>query len=72
MANDLSELLASLNSLQNQSLSIIRLSEPISAPQPSNRNSDISASTVENPTPESLEADLTHYKVNHLFQVLRS
>jgi hypothetical protein len=49
-------------------LSIVRISEPIfspdadsSDPSPSKRNSDVSA--LENPTPASLEADLTHYKV---------
>lgn len=48
-------------------LSIIRISEPITSvadntsTSPSKRNSDIS--TLENPTPATLEADLTHYKV---------
>ncbi|KAH8426483.1 uncharacterized protein LDX57_004218 [Aspergillus melleus] len=53
-------------------LAIVRISEPIfspdnSAPTPSKRNSDVS--TIDNPTPASLEADLTHYK--ELFSKLR-
>ncbi|RJE19874.1 hypothetical protein PHISCL_07791 [Aspergillus sclerotialis] len=54
-------------------LSIIRISEPITSvtentsTSPSKRNSDIS--TLENPTPATLEADLTHYK--ELFSKLR-
>jgi hypothetical protein len=50
-------------------LSIVRISEPIfspdaesSDPSPSKRTSDVSA--LDNPTPASLEADLTHYKVH--------
>ncbi|KAH8667529.1 hypothetical protein BGZ60DRAFT_452247 [Tricladium varicosporioides] len=53
-------------------LSIIRLSEPlIQAPQEASgeRTSDASASMLDNPTPASLEADLTHYK--ELFAKLR-
>ncbi|KAI9041386.1 uncharacterized protein KD926_006962 [Aspergillus affinis] len=54
-------------------LAIVRISEPIfspegnSAPTPSKRKSDVS--TIDNPTPASLEADLTHYK--ELFSKLR-
>ncbi|KAB8236890.1 hypothetical protein ETB97_005739 [Aspergillus alliaceus] len=55
-------------------LAIVRISEPIFAPDadnPSNslpkRTSD--ASIIDNPTPASLEADLTHYK--ELFSKLR-
>ncbi|PWY92889.1 hypothetical protein BO70DRAFT_306589 [Aspergillus heteromorphus CBS 117.55] len=54
-------------------LNILRISEPIfspdagSQPSPSKRRSD--ASTIYNPTPASLEADLTHYK--ELFSKLR-
>ncbi|RHZ47994.1 uncharacterized protein CDV56_101320 [Aspergillus thermomutatus] len=55
-------------------LAIIRISEPISSsdaenrnPSPSKRTSDVSA--IDNPTPASLEADLTHYK--ELFSKLR-
>lgn len=50
-------------------LSIVRISEPISLesetedskPSPSKRGSDVSA--LGDPTPSSLEADLSHYKV---------
>ena len=63
MAADASQTLASLASLQEQPLSIIRLSEPVAAPQTSTRTSDASNSALDNPTPASLEADLTHYKV---------
>lgn len=52
-----------LRALQDSPLSIIRLSEPISATPTSHRTSDISASAFDNPSPESLEADLSHYKV---------
>ncbi|KAF4269812.1 hypothetical protein KXW98_005540 [Aspergillus fumigatus] len=55
-------------------LAIIRISEPISSSDaeksnssPSKRTSDVSA--IDNPTPASLEADLTHYK--ELFAKLR-
>ncbi|PLN82575.1 hypothetical protein BDW42DRAFT_184775 [Aspergillus taichungensis] len=55
-------------------LSIVRISEPIFSPDAENpgpspykRTSD--ASTLDNPTPASLEADLTHYK--ELFSKLR-
>ncbi|KAL2868417.1 uncharacterized protein BJX67DRAFT_350730 [Aspergillus lucknowensis] len=55
-------------------LSIVRISEPIFSPDtessdssPSKRHSDVSA--FDNPTPASLEADLTHYK--ELFSKLR-
>ncbi|KAL4975154.1 hypothetical protein BDW66DRAFT_137886 [Aspergillus desertorum] len=52
-------------------LSIVRISEPIFAPDadksPSKRNSDVSA--VDSPSPASLEADLSHYK--ELFSKLR-
>ncbi|KAA8645723.1 hypothetical protein EYZ11_001254 [Aspergillus tanneri] len=54
-------------------LAIVRISEPIfspdgsSAPTPSKRNSDVS--TIDNPSPVSLDADLTHYK--ELFSKLR-
>ena len=63
MANEVPEVLAKLESLQEQPLSIIRLSEPIFTPQSSTRTSDASNSTLDNPTPASLEADLSHYKV---------
>lgn len=49
-------------------LAIIRISEPISDvggfnTTPSKRGSDVSISSLNDPTPASLEADLTHYKV---------
>jgi hypothetical protein len=49
-------------------LAIIRISEPISDvvgfnTSPSKRGSDVSISSLNDPTPASLEADLTHYKV---------
>lgn len=65
MAQDQEDILATLTNLQSQPLSIIRLSEPISASQTATRNSDVSSSSlVENPSPASLEADLNHYKVS--------
>ncbi|KAL4884741.1 hypothetical protein BJY04DRAFT_181929 [Aspergillus karnatakaensis] len=55
-------------------LSIVRISEPIFSPEadsadpsPSKRNSGVSA--LDNPSPATLEADLTHYK--ELFSKLR-
>ena len=51
-----------LRAMQEPSLSIIRLSEPISTVPTSHRTSDVS-SAFDNPSPASLEADLTHYKV---------
>ncbi|GLI76792.1 hypothetical protein PoHVEF18_005070 [Penicillium ochrochloron] len=55
-------------------LAIIRISEPISDvggsnPSPSKRGSDVSISNLNDPTPASLEADLSHYK--ELFSKLR-
>ena len=55
--------LQGLRSLQDTPLSIIRLSEPISGAAGANRVSDASNSTFEDPSPASLEADLSHYKV---------
>ena len=55
-----------LGKLQQQELSIIHLSEPIlatHAPDPVKRTSDVSADAFENPSPASLAADLSHYKV---------
>lgn len=51
-------------------LAIIRISEPISdvgdaISSPSKRASDVSESNLNDPTPASLEADLSHYKVRH-------
>ncbi|PGH26644.1 hypothetical protein AJ80_01589 [Polytolypa hystricis UAMH7299] len=61
--------------LSDTQLSILRISEPISTDanastsSPSKRTSDVSTDAYENPTPASLEADLTHYK--ELFSKLR-
>ncbi|KAK6088901.1 hypothetical protein SCUP234_00105 [Seiridium cupressi] len=69
------EVLSSLRSLSaSQELSILRLSEPISTvPLDINgaqtRTSDVSNSSLDAPTPASLEADLTHYR--ELFAKLR-
>ncbi|KAJ5623085.1 hypothetical protein N7490_011690 [Penicillium lividum] len=74
MTANASEALDLLLKLQNeqgdlkQNLSIIRIAEPISDagdanPSPSKRRSDVSLSNLNDPTPASLEADLTHYKV---------
>ena len=55
--------------LQSQSsyeLSILKLSEPISGHPKQNtseRTSDVSTDAFDNPSPTSLEADLSHYKV---------
>ncbi|KAI9793584.1 MAG: hypothetical protein M1833_000729 [Piccolia ochrophora] len=77
MAKNHEDVLASLAALQQaHELSIIKLSEPIALPpkDPSasfdtNRSSDVSADAFDNPTPASLEVDLTHYK--ELFSKLR-
>ena len=63
------ETLNTLTNFQSRPLSIIRLSEPISASRTSTRTSDVSNSAFENPSPASLEADLSHYK--ELFSKLR-
>jgi hypothetical protein len=74
MTDNVSEALAVLQQLQQeqgdlkQHLSIIRIAEPISDVgdatfSPSKRGSDVSLSNLNDPTPASLEADLTHYKV---------
>jgi hypothetical protein len=57
---------------KNHSLSILKLSEPISRTHKassSERTSDVSLDAFDSPTPASLEADLTHYK--ELFSKLR-
>lgn len=56
-----------LKNEKNYELSIIKLSEPLAGAikAPGERNSD--ASVLEIPTPASLEADLTHYKVFVVF-----
>lgn len=50
---------------QNHPLSIITLAEPIftAVQNESKRTSEMSDSENENPTPDSLQADLLHYKV---------
>ncbi|KAJ5766830.1 uncharacterized protein N7511_004446 [Penicillium nucicola] len=78
MTDASAEALAALQELEQegnlkQRLAIVRISEPISldgghaGPSPSKRRSDVSV--FEDPTPASLEADLTHYK--ELFSKLR-
>ena len=66
MAQSYETVLNTVSQLQNQELSIIRLSEPIAAPNAPDapkRTSDVSADALENPSPASLAADLGHYKV---------
>lgn len=66
------KVLAQVQSTQkhDEELSILRISEPIAATSasPSKRTSDISTDGYDNPTPASLEADLTHYKVRAQLQ----
>ncbi|EEH07567.1 conserved hypothetical protein [Histoplasma capsulatum G186AR] len=73
-----SEALAALKQIAPDThLSIVKISEPISTTtdtasstqSPSNRRSDVSTDAFYNPTPSSLEEDLTHYK--ELFSKLR-
>lgn len=67
MSSHHEEVAAVLADLQSHELSILRLSEPIAAlntPDASNRTSDVSTDAFENPSPASLAADLSHYKVN--------
>ncbi|KAI1445234.1 hypothetical protein F5Y02DRAFT_387323 [Annulohypoxylon stygium] len=67
--------LSKLRSLSaSQEITILKLSEPISAAvtqlqDPHQRTSDISASSLDATTPSSLEVDLTHYR--ELFAKLR-
>ncbi|KAF7535482.1 hypothetical protein G7054_g5316 [Neopestalotiopsis clavispora] len=69
------DILSTLQILQeSHELSIIKLSEPITASDPAaapsaGRTSDVSSSSLNAPTPASLEADLTHYR--ELFAKLR-
>lgn len=70
-----SDALAQIQALNKEipadTLAIIRISEPIgtsdgnatSERSPSKRTSDVSTDAYDNPTPATLEADLTHYKV---------
>jgi chromosome segregation ATPase len=73
---DATRVLAKLESLQAREISILKLSEPISSAlahlDPASttvRTSDVSNSSLEAPTPASLEADLAHYR--ELFSKLR-
>ena len=67
------EVLSALEDLQTHEISIIKLSEPISATAQQedarNRESDASNVPLDEPTPASLDADLAHYK--ELFAKLR-
>ena len=65
MVADYEETVDKLTEVQNRELSIIRLSEPILAAAPSvpKRSSDASTDGAENPSPASLAADLSHYRV---------
>lgn len=67
MSQSYEEVLQSLMGAQeSHELSIIKISEPISAAieqSSTTRTSDVSADTFESPSPVSLEADLSHYKV---------
>lgn len=67
MAQSHEKILQALLKAQNsQELSIIKLSEPVSGHLKSNskeRTSDVSTDVFDNPTPASLEEDLSHYKV---------
>jgi hypothetical protein len=67
MALSHEDILATLLEVQgSHEFSIIKLSEPLSAPLKQNsgeRTSDVSADVFDNPTPASLEEDLSHYKV---------
>ncbi|KAI1001198.1 hypothetical protein K3495_g7001 [Podosphaera aphanis] len=73
MAGNYQQILESLQDLQNEhELSIIKLSEPLSGiieKRSEERISDVSTEVFKNPTPASLEADLSHYK--ELFSKLR-
>lgn len=73
---DATRVLATIESLQSRDISILKLSEPISSAlahlDPTSttvRTSDVSNSSLEAPTPASLEADLAHYR--ELFSKLR-
>lgn len=70
MALSHEDILATLLEVQeSHEFSIIKLSEPLSAPlkqNPGERTSDVSADVFDNPTPASLEEDLSHYKVRLL------
>ncbi|KAK3363677.1 hypothetical protein B0T25DRAFT_576233 [Lasiosphaeria hispida] len=67
------KVLQALEALQSAEITVLKLSEPISTapPQtnPDTRTSDVSAASLDTPSPASLEADLAHYK--ELFAKLR-
>lgn len=74
MSQDHAQILSAIRlSQSSNALSILKLSEPIASALPdktsTNRSSDVSTSSLEAPTPSSLEADLIHYK--ELFSKLR-
>jgi hypothetical protein len=65
MAVSYEEIYRALDETKNKELSIIKISEPISTAinqAAGTRTSDVS-DAFECPTPSSLEADLSHYKV---------
>ncbi len=70
MASGKDDVLQRIKALQDShELSIIKLSEPISAipiKSGEQRQSDISADAVDSASPASLEADLSHYKVGEV------
>ena len=70
MIQDHEQVLSGLNELhRSHELSILKISEPISAEGGANtpgyeaRRSDASSDGYDSPRPASLEADLSHYKV---------
>lgn len=66
MAKVYGDTLGALKGLQNQELSIIKISRPISTASLQDtavRTSDASQDAFESPTPTSLQDDLSHYKV---------
>jgi len=63
---DMSDVQQALAKLQKYELSILRLSEPITAPHTkdaSKRSSEVSQDGLDNPSPAQLASDLSHYKV---------
>jgi hypothetical protein len=73
MENNLEDVLKALKDLNDSyEVSIIKLSEPFTivnnaSNSDGKRDSDVSTSGLEGATPASLEADLTHYKVDDSF-----
>jgi hypothetical protein len=69
MSESYRQILSESETLQLEELAIIKISEPISAALQDTRStgtSNGSGEIVEGPSPASLEADLTHYKVNFI------